>query len=403
MKTNIKKHNFTNNFAVLYFLHYLTASLILSQRMTFLIRTDYTIQQRSIIFAAVPLVSIALQFVIGYLSDKYHTIKKLYIASLTLSAITAYLFYSVQVQLFVFHFAITLLSNSLISSTEELSDIWVLESKGPSKDNYGFIRAFGSAGWALGSFLVAQIVFSFGYQGLAVTSLLFNVLVLAIVLTIRDDKTDIDKTISKESITFADVKEVFKNNAYLLAILIMFFIKFADAMCGYILIDKMLLLGGSEWHIGVRYSIAAGVEIPILLIGDKIHQRLGSIKMIVIASITYILKFFGYYLADNNNLIFIITTLQAIALPFFIIAIKYMLYELSPDHLKSTGQMVGPYIINGIQGVMHPLVTALLVGMFTVNSPLLLATILGVAALLLTIPLAKQYKLFTLHKESTNN
>lgn len=394
MKIKNKKINYTSNFAILYFLHYLMASLIMSQRMTFLIRTNYTIQERSLIFAAVPIVSIALQFLIGYLSDKYHTIKKIYIVTLTLSAVTAYLFYSVSIQLFIFHFTITLLSNSLIFSTEELSDVWVLESKGASKDNYSFIRAFGSAGWAIGSFLVAQVVFAFGYQGLAFTSLFVNVLVLAVVLTIQDDKSEYDKTVKKPTITLNDVKEVFKNHTYLIAILIIFFIRFADSMVGYILIDKMLLLGGSEWHIGIRYMIAAGVEIPVLLVGDKIHKHLGSIKMIIIACLAYILKFYGYYLADSNNIVFLVTILQAIALPFFIVATKYMLFELSPSHLKSTGQMVGPAIVNGIQGVMHPLVTALLVSMFTVNSPLMLATIFGVIALILTIPLLSKYNKF---------
>ncbi|NLC55078.1 MAG: MFS transporter [Erysipelothrix sp.] len=388
------KQDYTKNFAVLYFLHYLTTSLIISQRMTFLIRTSYTIQQRSLIFAAVPLVSIGLQVLVGYLSDKYKTIKKLYVVVLAFSAIFAYLFYSVQVQLFFFHFAITLLSNSLIFSMEDLSDVWVLESEGPSKNNYSFIRAFGSAGWAFGSFLLAQIVAAFGYQGLAVTSLLFNVLILAIILTIRDDKAHIHVDEIKPKIKFVDIKEIFKSNTYLIAILIMFFIRFADSICGYILIDKMLALGGSEWHIGMRYSIAAGVEIPLLLIGDRIHRQLGSVKMIIIANVAYTLKFFGYYLADTNNMIFIVTLLQAVALPFFIVAIKYMLLELSPSHLKSTGQIVGPSIVNGLQGVLHPLVTALLASLFTLNAPLLLATLFGVIALLLSFPLISKYNHF---------
>lgn len=393
------KSNYTNNFALLYFLHYITVSLIISQRMTFLIRTGYTIQQRSLIFAAVPLVSILLQFVIGYLSDKYNTIKKVYIVALVLSSIFAYIFYSVSTQLFVFHFVITLLSNSLIFSTEELSDVWVLESDGPSKHNFGFIRAFGSAGWAIGSFLLAQIVLYFGYSGLAITSLLFNILVMAVVLTIRDFKSHGIKS-SVKSFSFEDLKELFKNHTYLLIILIIFFVRFADALVGYILIDKMLNLGGSEYHIGIRYMIMAGVEIPVLLIGDRIHKKLGTIKMVVIASIAYTLKFFGYYAADSNNVIFIVTTLQSIALPFFIIATKYLLFELSPAHLRSSGQMIGPAIVNGIQGVLHPLVAALLVGWFNIDSPLMFATILGVIAIILTIPLTSKYNQFITSKKA---
>lgn len=389
---NKNKLDFTKNFTILYFFHYLSASLIIGQRMTFLIRLDYTISQRSLIFAAVPIVSIFLQFLIGYLSDKYQTIKKIYIPALVISALVAYLFYSVQVQLFFFHFILTLLSNSLILSTGELSDVWVLESKGNSKNSYSFIRAFGSAGWAFGSILLAQVVSSFGYQGLALTSLFINVLILAILFTIKDDKADNVRVTTQSNITMTDLKDLFKNHTYLVLILIIFFIRFADAIVGYILIDKMLNLGGSEWHIGIRYMIAAAVEIPILLVGDKIHKKLGSLKMIVIANVAYTLKFYGYYLANTNNLIFLVTILQAIALPFFIVATKYLLFELSPAHLKSSGQMLGPAIIDGLQGVLHPLAAALLVSMFNVDAPLMLATIFGLIGLALTLPLFSQYK-----------
>lgn len=387
----VLKQNTTFKFALLYFIHYITASLIMSQRMTFLIRTSYTIQERSIIFAAIPLVSIGLQFFVGYLSDKYRTIKKIYIFAIVLSAITAFLFYSIQIQLFVFHFAITLLSNSAIAIINDLSDVWVLESKGSVKNNYSFIRAFGSAGWALGSFLVAQIILMFGYRGLARVSLLTSILVLAVVMFVRDDKKDVAVGEFIHSIKITDIKEIFQNQSYLLAISIMFFLNFAASMAGYIIIDKIIGLGGNEWHVGMRIVIAASAEIPLLLVGGRIHKKLGSIKMLLIGAIIYSLQFLGYFLATSNNVIFFVSALQGLSLPLFVVAIKYILLELSPDHLKTTGQMSGPAIINGIQGVLHPLVAAYLVGAFNINAPLLFAFVLAVIAILLNIPLVKKY------------
>lgn len=387
----VLKQNTTFKFALLYFIHYITASLIMSQRMTFLIRTSYTIQERSIIFAAIPLVSIGLQFFVGYLSDKYRTIKKIYIFAIVLSAITAFLFYSIQIQLFVFHFAITLLSNSAIAIINDLSDVWVLESKGSVKNNYSFIRAFGSAGWALGSFLVAQIILMFGYRGLARVSLLTSILVLAVVMFVRDDKKDVAVGEFIHSIKITDIKEIFQNQSYLLAISIMFFLNFAASMAGYIIIDKIIALGGNEWHVGMRIVIAASAEIPLLLVGGRIHKKLGSIKMLLIGAIIYSLQFLGYFLATSNNVIFFVSALQGLSLPLFVVAIKYILLELSPDHLKTTGQMSGPAIINGIQGVLHPLVAAYLVGAFNINAPLLFAFVLAVIAILLNIPLVKKY------------
>ena len=54
--------------------------------------------------------------------------------------------------------------------------------------------------------------------------------------------------------------------------------------------------------------------------------------------------------------------------------------------------MLGPAIIDGLQGVLHPLAAALLVSMFNVDAPLMLATIFGLIGLALTLPLFSQYK-----------
>lgn len=396
MPEKIVKSNATFNFAILYFLHYITSSLIMSQRMTFLIRSSYTLRERSIIFAAIPLVSIGLQFIVGYLSDKYQSVKKIYLSLLILSTITAYLFYSVETQFFIFHFVSTIFSTSLINALAELNHVWVLESQGLAKNNYSFIRSFGFAGWAVGSYLLAQIIFYFNYQVLALSSMIFNILVFLIALTISDDKAVGHLKKTQAIINLSDLKEIFKNKTYLLMILIMFFIRFGDELVGYILIDKILALGGSEWHIGMRYVIAAAVEIPIFVLGDKIHQKIGGIKMIFIGIIAYTLKFFGYYLAKTNNIIFLVTSLQAFSLPLFIVASRYLILEISPPKLTASSQMIGPAIVYGLQGVLHPLSAALLVALFSLNSPLLLATIFGIIALILTFFLAQLYQDFLL-------
>lgn len=387
-----EKHNYTINFALMFFIHYLTHSLITSQRVSFLIRSGYSIEQRSIMFAAVPLISISMQLFVGYLSDKYKTIKKIYVVFIVLSAIFAYLFYNIATQLFVYHFALTLLSNSLLGSLSELSDVWVLESKGPSKNSYGFIRAFGSFGWSVGSFLVAQVILNHGYQGLAITSLLFNILLLAIVVFIKDDKAKIDLEETIETIKMSDVKILFTSKIYLIAIAIIFVINFSANMIGYIIIDKMLLLGGNEWHIGFRVMIAAGVEIPLLLIGDQIHKKVKSSNMLLVGTLFFALQFLGYYYANSNNIIFYITIMQAVGIPFFTIAIKYLLLEISPSNLKTSGQIVGPALANGLLGILYPLISALLVRNYSINAPILLAAILAGIGFILSVYLKIYYK-----------
>lgn len=386
------KTNYTVNFALMYLFHYISYSLISAQRQTFLIHVGYSLNQRSLIFSAIPIITIFMQLFIGYLSDKHKTIKKIILWTVALGAITSYFFYSVEIQLYMFHFAIALLSQSFCVAITDLSDVWVLESKGNSRTRFGFIRAFGSAGWALGGILLATIVSNFGYQGLGLFTLLINVILLLIMTTIADDKAQIDMEETREAIKLRDVITLFQDKHYLLAIAIVFFVNMAKNMMAYMIIDKMIALGGDVVIIGYREMIAAGIEIPIMLIGDRIHKKLGSMMMLSIGIFAYIVQLIGYYLATSNDMIILITLFQAISVPFYQIALRYMLLEMSPDHLKTTGQMTGPAIVNGITGVMYPLFCALLVAMFSINTPFLLAAIFSIIGIIIAVILNKQTK-----------
>lgn len=386
-----KKSNYTSNFAVLYFINYFAHAFISSQRKTFLIETDYSIDQIALIYAVIPIVQIIIQIVVGYLSDKYLTIKKPMIILTVLSAITAYMFYSVSIQLFVFHFAIGVLSQSLSTSVTELSDVWVLSSPGPSSKNYAFIRAFGSAGWAVGSYLLALVISGMGYSGVAIVSLLLNVILLGVMAFTVDSKKSVDIEETKDASQLSEVIALFKDHYYLLAILIVFFINMAINMTSYVIIDKFLILGGTAFTISMRGVVAATSEIPVLLVGDKIIRKLGTMRMLIIGLVAYALQFAGYYFAKTNTVLLWITALQCISQTFFNVSIKYLLLDMSPDNLKTTGQLTGPAIVNGVTSIAYPIIAAFLMTTVSYNAPFILATILTIIGLIITLILSNKY------------
>ena len=388
---NLKKQkNYTLNFSIMYFINYAVYALINSQRKTFLIETGYAVEQIALIYALMPLVTISLQLLIGHLSDRFRTVKKIITILVVLSATVSYLFYSIQVQYFVFHLGLSLLSYALAYSVTEFSDVWVMESPSPSNKNYGFIRAFGSAGWAFGSFLLANILIIYGFSGLALTVLFISILLLAVMLTISDDNRG--ATHSHDVLKFKDISDLFKDKYYLLTILIVFFVNLAINMSSYILIDKVLFLGGTAFIISMREMVAASSEIPLMLIGDKIHQKLGSLQMIIIGVSVFVLQFLGYYFATSNTMLIMITAGQFISLPFFNIALKYLLKEMSPDHLKTTGQLTGPALVNGTTSFLYPIISAILMSSFSVNAPFLLSALSASIGIILAIILSRIYK-----------
>lgn len=376
-----KKDNYTMNFAMMYLVHYTSFALISSQRQSFLNHVGYNLNQRSYIFAIIPIVTISMQMIAGYFSDRYRTVKKIMIPLILFSAITSYFFYSIQVQFYIFHFAIALLSQSFVIAITDLSDVWVLESEGPSKNNYGFIRAFGSAGWSIGSFLLARIVFAFGYQGLAMSILLLSIIILVIMIAITDDKALKATSEVKEAINIKDIIELFKDKDYLIAISMLLFVNFAVNLTGFVVVEKILELGGNEFVISNRGMIAAGVEVPLMLIGDRIYKRIGALNMAIIGISMHTLQFFGYFFATSNNAILFITIGQVISVPLYQVSIKYLLLKMSPEKLKTTGQMTGPAIVNGLTGIIYPLVAAAVITRFNVSTPFIISILCGFAGI----------------------
>lgn len=243
----------------------------------------------------------------------------------------------------------------------------------------------------MGSFLLAQIILAYGYQGLALVSLVVNIFLFAITLIIHDEKNTIENSTVQESVKISDIKLLFKDNNYLLLMSVIFLINLAANMAAYIILEKILLLNGTEWHIGLRMMMAATLEIPTLLIGDRIHSHLKSTNMLIIGALVYTVQFSGYYFASSTTQIFFATTLQGISMPFLTIAIKYLLSELSPPNLKASGMIIGPAIVNGVLGILFPLLSAYLVRQYTINTPLLFAVILTILSIGLSIKLNYKY------------
>lgn len=383
----ISKKDYTINFAFMYLIHYISMAFVNAQRQTFLIELGYTLNQRSLIFSTIPAVTIALQLLVGVLSDKYKTIKKIIVYLAAGMSVFSFLFYRLDYQLYIFHFATAVISQSLLTSVTDLSDVWVLESDGPSSNKYGFIRAFGSAGWSIGSFLVAGVIARFGFPGLSVAILFLNVILLTVMFTISDDKSNRSMTEAKDAINLKDIIELFSDKKYLMAIAIVFFVNMAINMSGYIIVDKIIFLGGGVLTIAYRGVIAAGVEVPMMVMGDRVHKKLGSFFMILIGVLVHTVQFIGYFFAQTNTAILVITALQFISVPFFNIAIKYLLLDMSPERLKTTGQMSGPAIMNGVTGIIYPLIVAVLANTFNVSTPLLLAAVFGFIGISFTLML----------------
>ena len=102
------------------------------------------------------------------------------------------------------------------------------------------------------------------------------------------------------------------------------------AMTENYLIEVVRPLGGDSGSVGVALFIATWVELPVLLWFDRLHRRLGDVRLLKTAAVCFVAKAVALLLAPSVPAIYAIELLQATTYAF-----------LSPTQLYYANARVG--------------------------------------------------------------
>ena len=98
----------------------------------------------------------------------------------------------------------------------------------------------------------------------------------------------------------------------------------------------------------------------------------------------FIIRFSLYTLATSSTQIILITSLQSITFPLLMISQKVLVANESPDHLKSTGQMLAISLYGGLSALLTPVVSGLLINAVGFDYTLLIFTLILFIPLMLS-------------------
>lgn len=376
-----KEQKMMLRFCIVYLISYMSFAFASNQIIPYLTAIGYNSIERGILISTYSIITIILQLVVGILSDKWRTIKKLCLVSLAAFAIMSLVFYSFEMKIFSLHLIILALSGGLCNLQFGLIDNWVIESNQYLKNKYSFIRAFGSIGWGIASIIIATIITKFGYKGVGISILSAVIITLFLMIFIADaskaTQSNVHDTISKE-----DLKSLFSKK-YILLIIIMFLLNCAGRTGGLAVIDKMIIIGATNADIGIRWSILAFIEIPIYFLGGTILHRLGPKKLLIIACIVMTFQYIAYGITNSVIMILFISALNVLAGPMMNLGSRMLVFDYSSDKLKSTGSLVGISVWGGLSGVVIPTLSGVISSFYGINTAIYFASICAVIALVL--------------------
>lgn len=378
----IKKNRLMIQIMVLFFLVFFGAYIPLTQRIPYLASLGYSATEMNLIFSLQAAIGFVYQIVSGYLADKFKTIKKLFYVAQILGTLGVYLMFSFTQKEFYFHLIVIALISSLMSITIGLLDSWALELDSVIKENYGAVRGMGTIGWIIGGYIVTEVLKRYGFNALGLTYTLISITLMLLSIQLRD----VVKAQHAAPITIKDMKLLLLNQRYMLVVSILFFAFMVSNSDGLIVVMKMEALQATETEKYLRFALQAVVELPVMFLGGYLMKKYKLVQMLGFALLMYVLRFVAYAFAPSPFLMIVASLLQMLTFPFLMITSKALVFNESPEHLRSTGQMMALSIYMGIGATITPLITAALIEFGGIDFTLL------VIASSLIIPLVLVYR-----------
>ena len=372
-------------FCAIYFMIYAVIALAYTQYVPYLSSIGYNPMERGLLISSYAITTIAFQLIFGILSDKYKTVKKLCIIAVVAFSIFTYLFFSLETKMFILHMVLISMSAGLANLNFGCFDSWLFTFGEKAREQFSFIRAFGSIGWAVASIVIAKLLSLFGYKGLGLIVVLLTIILLGLMFLVAEGSRSTEK--KAEKITAMDIRELISNKKYILVIVILFLIYCANNSNATTIIDKMLELGATNADIGYKWTIAGLVEIPVYIYGSFFLRRFGPYKLLSISAFTIMLQFILFGMSNSLSNMILLSAFQIITGPMMMLASRILIFEFSSEKLKSIGLLLALSIYSGLSAFIMPSVGGTITNYFNVNTTIFIVAAIAGLGFILSIVL----------------
>ncbi|RCW66425.1 MFS transporter [Saliterribacillus persicus] len=327
------------------FLNMSSKGIILPFLPLFLYFRNFSPVEIGMIMGIAPMVSIIAQPFVGYLSDKYKTIKGiLIILYFAVIATTFTIFFSgefivVFISFIAFHFA--------LSPSTPLIDSMVIKSLGEKRQNqYGKIRLWGSIGFAITAVISGPVL---SFIGIDKIYILFWILMLGtIILTIFLK----DKNQSSTPVSLQGVKQILKNKNFMYFLFLCFLVMIPHRMNDTMIVLHLEELGGTELLIGLAWALAAFSEVPVFYYLSQRIMHYNHLFLLGLIAIFYTIRWLLYGLIDSPEIITALQLTQGITFGLFWLVALQTAVSFVPNHLRSTGQALLTSVCFGLGGAV---------------------------------------------------
>jgi len=207
-----------------------------------------------------------------------------------------------------------------------LSDALAVEfSKTNTKYNYGKLRLWGSLGWAIASIFGGYLFMHISTDYIFPVSAIFFLSVFFFLKIPLKRKVIYKPDFQPFHLTF-----LYRNKQLFIFICILLLYGMACSPINPFINLYFTELNANNKIIGIAYAIQAFSELPFFIIGERLIQRFGSKRIIILSLFVMAVRMFLYGFFPSVPLGLGLGVLQGITLSFFLVGVVDYIHQLLP-------------------------------------------------------------------------
>jgi oligosaccharide:H+ symporter len=256
------------------------------------------------------------------------------------------------------------------SPQQSILDSWIMESSPELANNYGFMRAWGSIGFALTVIVTGRLIEEFSWNIIFLGFGLFSLFTLGAALLSEDKKKrDSDFTINQiTSLTGGENSRnplrLLKNLDFLFLLVISFLMFIPNQLIFTFLPTIIEHLGGSPSYQGYVQFFTALSEAPILFLAALFLKRYKPKPLLLVSAIFYLIRMVLVARATGPTYLLYFGLLQSLSFAIFLPTARFYVNLIIPDGLKTTAQTLLTTICFGLGGIIASLFGGFLIDVY---------------------------------------
>lgn len=324
---------------------YATSAVLLPFLPLYFGSKGYTSSQVGFLMNVGPLVAIFAQPIWGYLSDRWHTVKKIVLLLWGLTIVCSIgLFGSTSYGLTL---SFVLLMYFFQQPSMPLLDSITVRAVQKRGASYGSVRLFGSLGFTAVSLTGGTLLGMLG--GISRIPYLYWatwIVPLLLLIPLRDEPT------GGERMSLKTMGQIVRNKEFLWFLMLVLLISVPHRMNDVLLGLYMKQYGASDNMVGWAWALAAIVELPAFALLNRVLRRVHEYALIGIASLLFALRWLGYALAGDAWTLLALQAGASVTFAVFWIAAVHYTARMLPEHLGATGQSLLAMVFLGLAGMI---------------------------------------------------